>query len=123
MPAVKLAASVLALAVSLCLKMASVCGEDATRPETMAVDLGPSGDLRISGACVTQDQFSRILDRRMPPVELLELRVANDVDMAGLLSLLELSRSKGIAEVRTFFTGRSIEELTKSFKMDSAIVY
>ena len=85
------------------------------RENVLVVDVGPSGDLRITGASVSLNQFSQILDSRNEPGLVLKLRIARDVDLSSLVSLMELAREKQLSEVRTVFTGLTIDELTKPF--------
>ena len=92
------------------------------REKVLVVDVGPSGDLRIAGASVSLDQFSRILDSRNEPGLVLKLRIARDVELSSLVSLMELAREKQLLEVRTVFTSLTIDDLTKPFETNDFIV-
>ncbi len=92
------------------------------RETILVVDVGPSGDLRIAGASVSLDQFSRILDRRNEPGLVMELRIARDVSLSSLLNLMELAREKQLSKVCTVFTSLTIDDLTKPFETNDFIV-
>lgn len=105
------------------------CGCSRTQPreqrlheELFIVDVGPSNDLRIAGASVSREMLSQILKKRNVPGLVLQLRLARDVELSCLISLMELARERQLPEVSVVFTSLTIDDLTKPFETNDFIV-